>query len=67
MRQITIKCRGCGREYRIRRTPEIPIDVDYMGCNWCPEGSCEAFDYYDEWYIYKEKVKIDDTQLNLEI
>ena len=55
---INIKCKACGIVREVSRTSEIPKNVDYLWCNWCP--LCEdknANDYWREWYVYKKKPK----------
>ena len=52
--KIKIKCNGCNKIHDVERTSDIPNDVIALSCNWCPECSDSATDYYTEQYIYSE-------------
>lgn len=50
MCRIKLTCQTCKHEYDIEKTPEIPANVFFMKCNWCPLCEDQAEDYYYEWW-----------------
>jgi len=50
MKQITLNCQGCDTIHVLDKTPEIPADVFFMKCNWCPHCADTAQGYYEEWW-----------------
>ena len=57
MKTIEVRCRGCKRVFNNFRLKDIPDNVDYIACNFCPECEDNANDYWKEWYVYKRKNK----------
>ena len=59
--KIKIKCKGCHKVHDVERTSEIPNDVIHLTCNWCPECSDTATDYYNEEYVYEELIEYNEV------
>ena len=53
MEKIKILCNCCKKITEVARTEEIPEDVKYLKCNFCPECEDKMTDYYDETYVYE--------------
>ena len=62
---ISIYCTQCKEDHLVSRTEEIPEEVVSLKCNWCP--GCDAFEDYNEEYVYEEKEIINPNQIKLEI
>jgi len=70
MNHISIHCRNCKQSFWVKRTSEIPDNVEEMACNWCPCCEDHAQEYYREWYLYAAKSQCPTArakQLRLEI
>ena len=68
MSKFKLICEGCGAIHNLKKTSEIPGNVDKAYCNWCIKCEDNALEPYEEWHIestqQQEKI-IDPTQLNL--
>ena len=52
MATIKILCDCCKKITEVPLTEEIPEDVKYLKCNFCPDCMGEMNDHYSEDYIY---------------
>lgn len=53
---IIIKCRVCKKEYVVNRH-NVPLNIDRLECNWCPDCEDKAEDYYEEYWIRSRRSK----------
>ena len=50
MQRISLTCQSCNKVHDLEKTPELPANVFFMKCNWCPCCEDTAKDYYEEWW-----------------
>ena len=50
MARIQLTCQSCNKVYDLEKTEEIPVNVFFMKCNWCPCCEDTADDYWEEWW-----------------
>ena len=65
MKNIEIKCENCSEVHAVPRTSEIPDDVVFLRCNWCPACYESATEHYKEWYNYEEVEIVPENQLKI--
>ena len=72
MERIKLTCEGCQKVYDLKKTNEIPANVFFMRCNWCPCCEDNADDYYYEWWDEDENnpdkpqpIPVGDNQLTM--
>ena len=68
MKDIKLICEGCGAHHDLKKTSEIPDDINLLYSNWCIKCEDNALEPYEEWYAesrLEEPKIIDPNQLDL--
>ena len=52
--EISLHCQLCGEVHTLPKTPELPLHVFILKCNWCIKCEDRADDYYNEWWDESE-------------
>ena len=50
MKTIQLTCQKCKTKHSLKKTNEIPDNIFFLKCNWCPNCEDRADDYYYEWW-----------------
>ena len=48
-----MECQKCGIKRKIKRSVEIPNNVDHIESNYCPNDKDYQSDYWEEYWIDK--------------